>query len=216
MRNDVLLVIKDTLEDAQNIKVLSLNVEDNVVFGIYINNVRDSLSFLTLPKNHFETTIDGINIQFFELGTVLHNIYFNGALKFLDILYSSSKIIKDNSHYINLCDLVFENIPFNIAKLKFLDALNEIQDGSNIEKINMLMEIANDFNLHLLMWYEDNMDNFLYVKDIQTENDCVKAINSLNTFKGWLQNQKFQKITEKNLNRIDQMYINIQILNMEV
>ena len=217
MRNDVLLTIKDTLEDAQNIKVLSLSVEDNIVFGIYINDVRDELSFLGLPKNHFETTVDGINIQFFELGTVLHNIDFHGALKFLDILRPSTEIIKDDSYYFNLCDLVFENIPFNIAKLKYIEVFSQEFDyGTDTEKVLMLMKIANDFNLTLLTWYDECMDNFVYVEEINNENDFILAYNSLNSFKEWLQEQKFVKISEKNINRIDSMYINIQILNMEV
>jgi hypothetical protein len=60
------------------------------------------------------------------------------------------------------------------------------------------------------------MDNFLYIKNIETENDVVKAINSLNDFKVWLESETFTKISEKNMNRIDQMYINLQILHMEV
>ena len=66
MRNDVLVVIRDTLEDVQGIKILSMYVEDNIVFGIYVNKVQDTLSFLSLPKQHFETVINGINIQFLK------------------------------------------------------------------------------------------------------------------------------------------------------
>ena len=217
MRTDVLLTIKDTLEDVQKIKVLSMSVEDNTVFGVYINDIRDSLSFLTLPKNHFETTIDNININFFELGSVLHIIYFNGALKFLDILYPDSKIIEHNSEYIDLCNLVLENVPFNIAKLKYIEAFNQEFDyGTDVEKVLMLMEIANDFNLTLLMWHKENMNNFVYVNEINNENDFILAYNSLNGFKEWLQGQNFAKISEKNLNCIDQKYINIQKLNIEV
>lgn len=217
MRTDVLLTIKDTLEDVQKIKVLSMSVEDNTVFGIYINDIKDSLSFLTLPKNHFETTIDNINIHFFELGSVLHIIYFNGALKFLDILYPDSKIIEHNSEYIDLCNLVLENVPFNIAKLKYIEAFNQdFNYETDVEKVLMLMEIANDFNLTLLMWHKENMNNFVYVNEINNENDFILAYNSLNGFKEWLQGQNFAKISEKNLNCIDQKYINIQKLNIEV
>lgn len=217
MRTDVLLTIKDTLEDVQKIKVLSMSVEDNTVFGIYINDIKDSLSFLTLPKNHFETTIDNINIHFFELGSVLHIIYFNGALKFLDILYPDSKIIEHNSEYIDLCNLVLENVPFNIAKLKYIEAFNQEFDyGTDVEKVLMLMEIANDFNLTLLMWHKESMNNFVYVNEINNENDFILAYNSLNGFKEWLQEQKFIKISEKNLHCIDEKYINIQKLNIEV
>ena len=216
MRNDVLLVIKDTLEDVQNITVLSMNVVDNTVFGIYVREVKESLSFLNFPKNHFETTIDNINIHFFELGTVLHSIYYNGALNFLDILYSNVDIIEDDSYYIDLCDLIFENVPFNIAKLKYIETYNEYFDnGVNTEPLSMLMDVANNLNVSLLSWNNKCMDNFYYIKKIETENDVIKACNSLNDFKIWLEGENFSKISERNMNKIDQMYINLQISHME-
>lgn len=217
MRTDVIKTIKETLEETKNITVLSLNVEDNILFGVYIAEVRDSLSFLTLPESHFETTISDVNIQFFELGTVLHNIYFNGALNFIDILYPDTEIMKPNSHYINLCDLVVENLPFNIAKLNFINACNQNFDyGCDVGKVEMLMKLAMHLNVDLLTWKDINMDNFLYVKEIKDENDFIKAYNSINTFKQWLQEQKFPKISEKNMHRINDMYVNLQILHMQV
>lgn len=215
MKNEILLTIKETLEDAQDITVLSMNVIDNVVFGVYISEVRDNLSFLSLPKKHFETTIDGINIQFFELGAVLHNIYFNGALKFIDILYPDIDIIEANSYYITLCDFVVDNIPFNIAKLKYIEAVSkEFDYGTDTEQVSMLMDVALELDTNLVTWYGKHMDNFLYVKDVETENDFIKAYNSLNGFKQWLQNEKFTKISQNNMSRIDEMYINIQLLHM--
>lgn len=217
MRTDVIKTIKDTLEETKNITVLSLNVEDNILFGVYIADVRDSLSFLSLPESHFETTISDINIQFFELGTVLHNIYFNGALKFIDILYPNDEIMTPNSHYINLCDLVVENLPFNIAKLNYINATNQKFDYENdVEKVSMLMKLTMHLHVDLLTWKNINMDNFLYVREIENENDFIKACNSINTFKQWLQEQKFPKISEKNMHRINDMYVNLQILHMQV
>ena len=217
MRNDVISTIKDTLESSKDITVLSLNVEDNILFGVYVSEVRNNLSFLALPESHFETTINDINIQFFELGTVLHNIYFNGALKFIDILYPDNKIIEPNSHYVNLCDLIVENIPFNIAKLNYIQATNQKFNYKNdVEKVSMLMELALELNVNLLAWNESCMDNFLYVEKIENENDFIKACNSIDAFKQYLQSQTFPKISEKNMHRIDDMYINIQILHMKV
>ena len=50
----------------------------------------------------------------------------------------------------------------------------------------------------------------------EAENDFIKACNAINTFKQWLQEQKFAKISEKNMNRINDMYVNLQILHMKV
>ena len=164
MRADVIETIKKTLEQTKNITILSLNVEDNILFGIYIADVRDSLSFLSLPESHFETTISDINIQFFELGTVLHNIYFNGALNFIDILYPDDEIMTPNSHYINLCDLIVENLPFNIAKLNYINATNQNFDyESDVDKVSMLMKVTLDLHVNLLTWKDINMENFFYV-----------------------------------------------------
>lgn len=217
MRTDVIDTIKNTLEETKNIKILSLKVEDNILFGVYINEVREEISFLSQPKTHFETTIDNINLQFFELGALLYNIYFHGALKFIDILYPDDEIMKPNSYYINLCDLVVENLPFNIAKLNFINATNQNFDYENdVDKVSMLMELAMHLHVDLLTWKNINMDNFLYVRDIENKNDFIKACNAINTFKQWLQEQKFAKISEKNMNRINDMYVNLQILHMKV
>ena len=60
MRTDVIETIKNTLEETKNITILSLNVENNIILGNYINEVREEISFLSQPKTHFETTIDNI------------------------------------------------------------------------------------------------------------------------------------------------------------
>ena len=184
MRTDVIDTIKNTLEETKNIKILSLNVEDNILFGVYINEVREEISFLSQPKTHFETTIDNINLQFFELGALLYNIYFHGALKFIDILYPDDEIMKPNSYYINLCDLVVENLPFNIAKLNFINATNQNFDYENdVDKVSMLMELAMHLHADLLTWKNINMDNFLYVRDIENENDFLNEIKRLSNHK---------------------------------
>lgn len=214
MRNDILLTIKDTLEDSQNIKVLSMNVEDNIVFGIYVNDIRDSLSFLGLPKNRFETIVDDIKICFFELGSVLHSIYFHGALDYIEKIVETHQIINPPSDYIELCELIVENIPFNIAKVKYIEAhIQYFDNGCGSESVSILMDVAKNLNDNLLLWYGKYMENFLYVEDIKTENDIIKACNSLNEFKKWLENENFTKISQKKMNDIDQKYINIQLLH---
>lgn len=215
MRTDVIKTIKNTLEQTKNITVLSLNVEDNILFGVYINDVKDSLSFLSLSKSHFETTIDNINIQFFELGSVLHSIYFHGALKYIDILYPDYDLIEPLDHYITLCDFVLENIPFNVAKLKYINAVSKnFTYEKDIDKVLMLTKIASDFNLMLL--FDDDFENFTYVKEIKNNNDFIKACNQLNHFKQKLQNKNFSKISEAHIHRIDDMYTNLQILHIKV
>ena len=128
MKNDILKTIKDTLEQSQNITVLSIYKEDNVVFGVYINDVKRSLSFLEVPPVHLETNVLGVQIEFFELGAILHHIYSAGALKFIDILMSSDENIAPNDDLITLTYFILENLPFDVAKAKFIETFSQKRD----------------------------------------------------------------------------------------
>lgn len=207
MRIDIVNTIKKTLEETKDITILSLNEENDILFGVYINNVEGQLSFLSRPKTHFETVIGNVNIQFFELGAVLYNIYFYGALKFIDILCPNDNLIKPNQYYMELCDFVLENIPFNVAKLKYIEAIDkDFKYENDKEKVQMLLEVMLGFQSTLLGENED----FTYIK-IENENDFINVCNQLNYFKQKLQEKTFSKISEKNMNQLDDMYINLQI-----
>lgn len=216
MKIETIQIIKETLEKAKSITVLSMSQDNNILFGVYINNVRDSLSFLSLPKSHFETTINEINIQFFELGAVLHSIYFNGALKFIDILIPDDGLMTPSEDYLSLCSFVLDNIPFNIAKLKYIEAVNENFTYENdIEKVSMLLKIMLDFKITLMIDL-DVFDSIEYVTSIDNENDFIKACNYLNKFKEYLQGETYPKISEKNMYKMDKMYIDIQISHLNI
>lgn len=212
MNKDVLFTIKNTLEDTINIKVLSLHKRDNIVFGIYVNDIIDSLSFLSLPQEHIETNIDGVEIQFYELGAILHNIYFNGAISFLDILLPNDDIMKGSDKYMDLCNLVTENLPFNIAKLKYIESLNEnFVYSDDIEKVEMLMYIMRDFILNLISFSDESPSDFVYVDKINDAVDFLSACNALEDFKQWLEVHNFKKISEKKINDINKIYFDLQM-----
>lgn len=214
MRIDIVNTIKKTLEETKDITILSLNEENNVLFGVYINNTKGQLSFLSRPKTHFETVVGGVNLQFFELGAVLYNIYFYGALKFIDILCSDDNLMKPTKHYMELCNFVLENIPFNVAKLKYIEAVSQdFKYETDKEKVQMLTDVMLGFRLSLMM--DDKFEEFTYIK-IENENDFIKACNQLDIFKQELQKETFSKISEKNMNQLDDMYINLQISHMKV
>lgn len=215
MRADIVKTIKETLEESNNITILALNEIDNVLFGVYINDVKEKISFLSEPKVHFETTIDNINLQFFELGALLYNIYFHGALKFIDILCSDNDLLEPNQYYVTLCNFVLENIPFNVAKLKYITAVDEdFKYPHDNDKVLMLTQVMRDFRLTLLL--NDDFTEFKYVKSIDNKNDFILACNELNEFKNELQAKTFSKISEKNMHRLDDMYTNLQILHIKV
>ena len=212
MNKDVLFTIKNTLEDTINIKVLSLHKRDNIVFGIYVNDIIDSLSFLSLPQEHIQTNIDGIDIQFYELGTILHHIYFKGAISFLDILLPDDDIMKGSDNYMKLCDLVVKNLPFNIAKLKYIESLNKnFVYSDDVEQVEMLMYIMRDFNLNLLVYYDESPSEFTYIDKINDAVDFLSACNALEDFKQWLEGHNFKKISEKKIHEINQIYFDLQM-----
>lgn len=218
MRTDVVLTIKDTLEDMKGITTLSLNTNDdeNVIFGIYINDVSNILSFLSLPEEHIETTIDGINIQFFELGAILHNIYFNGAISFIDILYPSDEIMQPSEEYFNLCVEIAEYLPFNVAKFNFIRSFENFTYENDVDKVIIMTEIMRSFIASLKHNSDHDPGEYVYAKKIESEADFVSACNELNRFKEWLDGEVFKKISEKDLNRINDLYVDIQKSHIKI
>ena len=218
MRTDVILTIKNTLEDMKGITTLSLNTDDSekVIFGIYVNDIRNSLSFLSLPEEHIETTIDGINIQFFELGAVLHNIYFNGALSFIDILYPNDEIMQPSEEYFNLCVEIAEHLPFHIAKFNYIQSIQNFRYEDDNEQVLILTEIMRSFVFSLKNNSEYDPGDYTYIKKIESEADFVSACNELNKFQQWLNGINNKKVSEKDLNRINDLYMDIQIMHMKV
>ena len=187
MRTDVLQTIKDTLEQTQNITVLSIYEENNVVFGIYVNDVRDSLSFLNVPPVHLETIVLGIHIEFFELGAVLHHIYLTGAFKFVEILTTSDKNIAPDDDLMTLVDFLLEKLPFNVAQANFLDAFlkGSIHNtDENIGTVILLRDMMIQFLKYNEMYAEDKIeiDFEVFTDSIETDADYVKVYNQLNSF----------------------------------
>lgn len=220
MRTDVVLTIKNTLEDMKGITTLSVNTNDseNVVFGVYINEIRNSISFLTLPEEHIETTIDNINIQFFELGAILHNVYFHGALSFIDILCPSDKIMEPYEEYFDLCVEILSHLPFNVAKLNFIHTLshNDFNYDDSVEKVLIMTQVMKSFVLSLKKFSDKDVDGYTYIDKIESEADFISACNELNRFKEWLDGETFEKVSEKDLNRINDLYTEIQIRHMKL
>ena len=197
MRTDVLQTVKDTLEQTKNIKVLSLFYEDNTIFGVYIVDVRESLSFLHLPLFHIETDVMGINIQFFELGAVLHHIYDKGALKFVDILTSSDENIKPDVNLLTLNDFVLQHLPFNIAKVNYIQALNKDFNYSNKNEVAYLYDILLIFVRYLNKYSEYKIQNDYQKIIIENESDFVSVCNNLYSFRQELESTFLTKFLIK-------------------
>lgn len=209
INNSVLKVIKDTLEESKQITILNIFVEDNDVYGIYLNSLEHSLSFLQLPELSINTDIDGHNITFIELGFLLRSVYQNGALSLYNWLLHDSDIdCVHNYTYNNLIDVVRDNPPLYLVKSVIIKNFENIMSSNDKKKILQFIQQLKDFCLFDTFDIEIN-DN------IEDVNDIIRIKNQLSNFKQELQSRKYDKVSEKKIHDIDDLYINLMLQNFK-
>lgn len=204
LSNDILEVIVHTLED-KNIKVCSCYQDGQNVYGIYIGSVFNTLSFLHMVEKNIITEIDGYNIIFLELGSVLQYIYQKGDMSLYNILIQPTDIdccIDDV--YNMIIDLVKNNPPLHIAKLQLESAIQRVlEDDDSISLMNVIKEI----------------DAFCQVTDITLPifdwDSQAKFNNALSRFLQELKSQQYQKISQQKIIDIDKIFVNLQIIYYE-
>lgn len=203
---NILKVMKNTIEDTKNIQVLNIFINDNDVYGVYLNSLQHSLSFLQIPELTISTDIDGHNITFIELGFLLRNIYQTGKISLYNWLLHSSDIkCNANELYNDLLNCVRRNPPLNLIKSTIINNFDEAMETNDkkivlglVQQFYMLSEI-DDFDVEL--------DN-----EINDQNDMIKVKNQLNYLKQELQSKKYDKISEKKVNDINNLYVDLQLL----
>lgn len=205
--NDTILnVIKDTLEESKNIKVVNIFVEDDDVYGIYLNSLEHSLSFLQIPELTINTEIDGHYITFIELGFLLYNIYNHGTLSLYNWLLHTSDISCDNNTlYNDLIDCVRENPPLYLAKSIIINHFDNVINSN--DKKEILEFVQQLYDLDALDSFDIEINN-----NIENMNDIIRIKNELGYFKQELQSKKYDKVSEKKINDINQLYVSLQLL----
>ena len=205
INDSILEVIKDTLEESKGIKILNIFVEDNDVYGIYVNSLQDSLSFLKIPNLSINTDIDGHYITFVELGFLLRSIYYEGALSLYNWLLRNPDIACDtNSIYNDLIQCVKDNPPLYLAKSVIINCFDDIIDSKDKKEVLEFVQKLKDFNIF------DSFDVSID-SNIENDNDMIRVKNQLSYFKQELQGKEYKKISEKKINDINDLYVSLQI-----
>lgn len=195
-----LTIVKESFEEQKNICVLSIFEEDNNIYGIYINNPYDSLSFINAPLYNMSTDIDGHNIFMMELGTILHLIYRNGSLQMFNWLMHLSSIDCSNDLFLDLVNICFANPPLLLSSFHLINWIDELNSGNlNMSTID-LIEMVEEFNK------VDQLD--VDVSDVKGE---VLMKNKLNEVRQELKGKNYKKITEATINKIDKLFIQMQL-----
>ena len=190
---DIIQVIVDVMEE-KGIKVCSCYMDGNDIYGVYINSIFDGLSFLRIPQRNIYTDIDGHNIYFVELGALLRYSYQHGSMKMYSILSTNTDIDCDiDESYQSIVELVTENPPLHIGKLRLLNMLDTVLDDDYDGDItlNEVTQLVDDFN---------KVDDIGF--SVTSDND-IEMRNQLNKFRQELKTQEYKKVSEKKINEID-------------
>jgi len=193
-------IVKESFEEQKNIYVLSIYEHDNDIYGVYINNPYDSLSFIKAPLYNMSTDIDGHNIFMMELGTILHFIYQNGSLQMFNWLVHPSSINCSSDLFYDLIDICFHNPPLNLSSFHLINWIDKLNSGnlnmSTIDLIDMVEEFQKVEPLDV---------------DVSGLNSEALMKNRLNEVKQQLKQKKYKKITEATINKIDKLFIQMQL-----
>lgn len=195
-----LRVVKDGFETTKNVKVLSIYEWDNNIYGTYVISPYDSLSFLQAPLYNMVTDIDGHDILMIELGTLLHLIYKNGSTQMFNILVQPSAIDCSNDCFRDLLDMCRNNPPLQLASFHLINWIDRLNDGDLNMSTSDLIDMA---------------QNFIEIEplDIDISNKCCEPVmrNNLNLVRQELKERHYKKITEATMNKIDKLFIQMQL-----
>ena len=203
INNETLQIIKESFEEQKDIRVIHIYVDKGTVYGIYINNPYASLSFIHEPLTNMSTDIDGHNIFMFELGLLLHLIYRNGSTQMFNILHScgdNGSWSLSNNNVSELLQLSYDNPPLQLSSFHLIKWIDRLNDGDlNMSIIDLIGMVENFMIIHPL--------------DVDVSNKNSEALmkNNLNMVRQELKGQSFKKITEATLNKIDKLFIQLQI-----
>ena len=198
--NITLSIVKEGFEEQKNIQVLSIYEKDNNIYGIYINHPYDSLSFIQAPLFNMQTDIDGHNIFMIELGTLLHLVYKNGSMQMFNLLTTRSAIECSSDCFDDLLSICIDNPPLQLSSFHLIKWIEQLNDGDlNISLTNLI----------------DMVEEFIKVEpldiDISDKSSEASMKNNLNNIRQSLKEKDFKKVTEATINKIDKLFIQLQL-----
>lgn len=199
--NATLQVICDTIEQTKNVKVLSCYVEHNDVYGVYINDAHNVLSVWERPADDILTEIDGHHLYFFELGFFIRGIYAYGAVHIYNTLMHPSDIACGyEEEFESILELIRDNPPVLSIARQIRDDIGILDDDVSYDNLNRLIDYINA---------SKSIYDFGTYEMVSDKKGFVKAMNALSKLRQDLRLEDFDKVSEKKMNDIDQLFVNL-------
>ena len=201
--NELLQIVKDSFEEQKGIKVLSLHFQrrENIIYGIYILPLEQSLSFTEEPLLDMETDIDGHQVIMQELGQMLLYSYHLGSVKHYTILVSGCLGLDiNNNKYDELMTLCKKNIPLQRITARFLNWI-EMTDTISTFRTQTFLELCQEYCRYDELEYEWLIEGF----------DDAYIQQQFKNVADQLRHKKHKKISELTMHQINQLYIQLQV-----
>ena len=198
----LLTMVKEGFEDVENIKILSIFMNDGVMYGTYIIPPQQSLSFIQHPLSDIVTDFMDVKIKMIELGQMLYYAYRGGSLEHYFLLTTPSQIEIVSDLFDTLVSKCLNNPPhlqvnnMLIDWLQLTDEVNEDRTKTFCKLFEMYKRIDDDLNVDISISTTAN-------SEAQIRNEIQGAIAALKAMTP-------QKNTEAFIYEIDKLYIQMQ------
>lgn len=203
--NELIQIIKDSFEEQKGIKVLSLHFKKrkNTFYGIYVLPLEQSLSFKEEPLLDMTTDIDGHRIIMQELGQILLYSYNFGSVE--DYMILTQSVFQDdfeisNSIYDELLDLCRHNVPLQRFGIRLINWI-ELTDEVHKVRTKSFIKACNNYRIYDSLEYDRELE---YKDDIYIQQQFKDVANQL-------KHKNHNKITEATIEKINQLYIQLQV-----
>lgn len=202
--NELLQIVKDSFEEQKGIKVLSLRFQkrENIIYGIYILPLEQSLSFTEEPLLDMQTDIDGHQVIMQELGQMLLYSYHFGSIRDYTVLTSGFLGLDiNNNRYDELMTLCRKNVPLQRMTAHFLNWI-ELTDNISTARIQTFVKLCQEYCLYDgKLEYEWLLEGF----------DDAYIQQQFKNVADQLRHKKHEKISELIMHQINQLYIQLQV-----
>lgn len=198
----LLLMIKDGFEDVEGIKILSLDIHDDIITGLYVIPPQQTLSFMEMPRFCIQTDFLDKIIWIQELGQVLYKSYREGSLLDYNLLTTPSKIKITSYLFDEIVNKCLNNPPQNQINTQLIDWLQRtdevlpVRTQTFCKLFDVYKKIDNTIDVDTTISTETHNKS-------QILNEFSKAVSEIKAT-----NPK--KNTELTLKQIDELYITLQ------
>lgn len=203
--DEILQIAKQTLEEQNNIRILSIYEKDGNVCGIFIHSLHNYLTFLTRPDSDISKNIDGHEFMFIELGALLGFAYYFGSPSYYKFLTDAVIMDKDFNDILFFAQEHRPMVSFiAMIKRKISQVYN---DDISIVNIKSLLQEIEVFDTMCKIIDEP------FILNEDDENYMIKLKVYLDNIESKLSTLRFSKISEKDMNKLNKMFTELCIKN---